>query len=125
MLRIELDGAAIVNTQVTRVSLTPLDSVLTPTEFVLGTPNEQTKVADLTAAAGAEGPVILANLANFTIYYAPGTPSGSGLTTGNGIPLYPQSYVTLDTIGGLTLWAVTGTAMTAGAGLRVTGGYNA
>lgn len=127
MLRIELDGAAIVNTQVSRVSLTPLDSIIGPTEFSTGTPAAVTKIVDLSASPSGQGQVAFFNKAAFSLFWCYGLPSGvaPALTTANGIEIPSGGFVTLDLIGGLCVWYTTGTAMTAGQGLRVTGGYDA
>lgn len=107
-------------------NIEPLNSALQATEFVVGTP-APTKIADLTAAEGAQGAVMAQNLSSFVIFYGlsdatVGTPA---LTTANGIQIPAGGYLVLDNIGGLSVWAISGTPQTAGSGTRVTGGMHA
>lgn len=92
-------------------------------ETVLTTAGGATKIADLTNAKSGKGVVTVYNRAAFEVFYTFGTPSGSGLTTGNGVSIPANAYLAFDDIGGMCLWAITGTNMTAGSGLRVTSAY--
>lgn len=123
MIRVRLNAGNIPGA-IFNSNIVPLDTRIGPTEFVNGTPNQTQLVLDYAAAASAIANAQLFNLSPFTIYYGFGTPTGDGgLTTANGMPLPANSYVTLDQIGGMSIWYTTGTPQTAGKGLRILGGY--
>lgn len=102
-----------------------LNTLIGPAEFVQGTPNLSTKIVDLSTSIEANAQATIYNRAGFEIFYGVGTPSGNGLTTSNGISIPTLGYVTLDGLGGLCVWFVAGTPVTAGSGVRVAGGFRA
>lgn len=121
MIHIAVDGSSQTINAASQVTIKPLATPIGPQEFLVGT--GVVKVADLSAASGAEAEVFIENKAAFAIFFCLGTPGTPGLTTANGMDIPSTGFVTLDMIGGLCVWAVSGTVQTAGSGTRVTGGY--
>ena len=122
MIHVRVDGSQISPNVPTLVESFPLNTVIGPSEILVGTATP-TKLADLAAASGSDAQVVIANLASFQIFWGYGTPTAPALTTANGVPMPANSFLTLDGIGGLCVWAIAGTAQSAGSGCRVTGGY--
>lgn len=122
MIRIRLGGSALAQTLAQLVSLAPLTATIAPAETVVGTP--PSKIIDLSAASSAEGNVMVSNNASFNIFMCwgtPGTPNALSITTG---VLFPaNTFLTFDNVGGLCLWAISGTPQSAGSGVRSSGSY--
>jgi len=105
-------------------NIEPLNTAIGPSEVLAGTPTP-TLAADLTSAEGAQAEVTLQNLSNFVIFYAlSGTPGPPALTTANGVQIPAGGYLTLDGIGGMAVWIISGTAQSAGSGTRVAGAFH-
>jgi len=124
LIRVRIEGSSVPVSQATLVRLAPLNTVIGPTEF-LGLAGTPTLIANLTSATEPQSAVTIENRSPFTIFWCYGvsatvTPT---LTTANGIDLAAGSYLTLDAIGAMAVWQITGTTQTAGNGTRVTGGY--
>jgi hypothetical protein len=117
-----LDGdAATAPNLATVVKPAPLNTTIGPSEILVGTP--VTKLADLSSATSNSAQVTIQNRAAFSIFWCYGTPgTPTGLTTGTGVELPTNSFLSLDGIGGLCVWAISGTPQTSGSGTRVTAG---
>lgn len=123
MLNTRLDGALLSRALSTVVELSPLNTIIGPSEVLVGTASAS-KLCDLSTATGASAQVVINNRAAFSIFWCYGTPTApAALTTGTGTELPSNGFLTLDDIGGLCVWAISGTAQSAGSGTRVTGGY--
>ncbi len=120
MLRVRIGGSALTNTLAQSVSLAPLTAYTAATEFVLaaGVP---TNVMNLSGMSSSRGSVCLCDRARVGIFVGWGSPGTPHLTTGNGVTIPAGAYLTFDNMGGLSLWAISGTTMTAGSGLRTAG----
>jgi hypothetical protein len=124
MIHVRVDGTQLnpLPTKTLSVEIAALTRVIGPSEILVGTV-APTKLADLSTTNGGIGAqVVIANLAAFTIFWCYGTPTAPALTTANGVPLPSNAFLTLDAIGGLCIWAISGTAQSAGSGTRITGG---
>lgn len=124
MLNTRLDGALLSRALSTIVEVFTLNTVIGPSEVLVGTA-AASKLCDLSTATGSTSQVTIDNRAGFSIFWCYGTPTAPpGLTTSTGVELLANSFLTLDSIGGLCVWAISGTAQSSGSGTRVTGGYS-
>lgn len=122
MIHHRLDGDAATAPSVPDlVKVAPLNTTIGPSEILVGTPTP-TKLADLSAATSSGAQVTIQNRSAFSIFWCYGTPgTPTALTTGTGVELPTNSFLTLDGIGGVCVWAISGTPQSAGSGTRVTG----
>ncbi len=108
----------------TQSQLLTINVTFGPTEALAlnGTP---TMIAQCISSVDVHGKIILNNRASFSVFWCltTSTTVTPTLTTANGIELPAASYVTLDEVGGMALWQISGTTQSAGSGTRVTGGY--
>lgn len=122
MIHHRLDGdAATAPNLATITKQAALNTTIGPSEILVGTP--VTKLADFSSATSAAAQFTGQNKAAFSIFWGYGTPGTPNLTTANGTELQTGAFLSLDGIGGLVIWAISGTAQTAGSGTRVSGGF--
>jgi hypothetical protein len=103
------------------VSTYPLERVVGPTALQVST--TPILAADFTDMSKGGGLVAIANLGPNTLFWGfhDSATRKPGLTTGNGIPIFSNTVMVLDVVGGMAVWVVCSVLQVAPADTRVSG----